>query len=164
MDIFWEEEVQQIDIAPNIDQEKFDDDQIGKIFEAKAIEFKESPKETKTEIEDFEQISPKPQSFINVVKVKKEVFEDVSVTEYFLNFNHDYGDLRNLRLRNDFVLNAAKIKQDSNLTQKSNQKEKFHNNENQKSESLKLEQKKADELKIQQTFADDFTKKIQGKD
>ncbi len=119
--------------------------------------------EKKEEIKaEIEKLIEKPKE--NVKQTPQEIYEEIQMTERFLKYNYDYGDLYNLRIRNNF---ASKYGDSINQTlekEKIAQKEKFKEKDTQKLERLRNERKRIADLEIQKEFAEKYTKFIVGKD
>lgn len=92
-----------------------------------------------------------------------ELYEEVTITEYFLKYNQDYGDLNNIRMRNNYVINSARLNSRSRKQAQNTQKENNEIAERNKSEQLQSDEKRLNDLKSQKEFAEKYTKLINGK-
>ncbi len=143
---------------------KYDEVEITEIFENLVNETEDYPepdKFEKSEKKPKEKDEREPENSQQTERqTLEDIYEEITITEYLLNYNHDYGDLQNLRMRNDFVFNAAEIREIAHQNQRNLQKEKSRETDDKRSEQTQNDIKKAEELKLQQKSAEQFTKRI----
>lgn len=137
----------------------FDEDQIAEIFD---ISFSPPDSVNYNDLDENQNSSTEFEinNVIQDIPVYEPQYEEVSITEYFLRYDHDYGDLQNLMMRNDFVFNSAKL--NNRLTQNNMKVSKMRNNsnENKKYEAKRLEQRKSDRLRVQKESAEKYMRKL----
>lgn len=106
-------------------------------------------------IEDlFDKIDKTPQ------ELYKEIYEDEITTEYFLKYDYEYGDLQDIKLRNNFVPYESKIQRNNAVKNTERQKDKYNKTLQLRQERLKIEQKKTDEMAMQKSLAELFTNSL----
>lgn len=104
---------------------------------------------------------------VELVKVEKslekaieDIYEEITLTESYLRYGQDFGDMANLRMRNDFVFKSSNLSKQKSHDDQKDQQQRVEKSGTSRIERLNDEQKRADELLLQKQYAEKYTRRF----
>ena len=108
---------------------------------------------------------------VEMVKVEKsleqvleDIYEEVTIRDTYLRYSHGFGDLANLRMRNDFVFKAGDANQQKTQNGLQNQKNSIDEKTDLKKEARRDEQRRFEEIRLQKHSAEQYTQQLSSQD
>lgn len=122
----------------------------------KSPEFEKMVEKLVSELDLPELPEPSPEK--QEPKTPEQVYQEITVTEYFMKYNYDFGDMHSLRMRHNFVQNAGSLKEMSNEKNEEVQAKESSKSDSKKAESAAIQMRKEEEVKYQRDLAEKYTK------